>query len=441
MKYRRLTLWGIVILTILALVVDWPKVPLKFNIGTLKVDTVLAGPDIDFNLFGWKIRRELNIKQGLDLQGGTRLVLQADMASIDPAHWEQAHESAKDVIERRVNLWGANEPLVQTSKVGEDYRVVVELPGVKNVEEAKDLIGQTAKLEFREFTDASAAASPYNFPTLENTQSVGLTGKDLKRAQADFNRETSEPVVAFEMTSEGGSKMGEVTKRLVGKPLAIFLDDQPVSWPTVRETITNEGIISGNFTVEEAKKLSVQLNAGALPVPVQVVEERTVGATLGQESVNKSIFAGAVGLVIIVLFMILYYRLPGIIAAGALIIYSLLVLAIFKLIPVTLTLAGIAGFILSIGMAVDANILIFERMREELRANKPRWMAIEIGFSRAWSSIRDSNIASLITCGILYWFGTGIVRNFALTLAIGILVSMFSAIIVTKNFLRLIYKK
>lgn len=427
-------------MTMIALVVDWPKVPVKINLGSLHIDTVIAGPDIDVDFLGMKIRKELNIKEGLDLQGGTRLVLQADMKDIASEDRDKALESARDVIDRRVNLYGVSEPLVQTSKSGNDYRIIAELPGVKDINQAKDLVGKTALLEFREFKEVTPSAQ--EVPTLDNTKETGLTGKDLKSANADFNSQNAEPVVSFKMTPEGGSKFADITKRLVGKPLVIFLDDQAVTWPTVREPITGgEGVISGNFTVDQAKELSIQLNAGALPVPVKIAEERTVGATLGQESVNKSLFAGVIGLAIVIVFMIVYYHLPGILAAGALIIYSLLALALFKLIPVTLTLAGIAGFILSIGMAVDANILIFERMREELRAGKQKKIAMEIGFARAWSSIRDSNVSSLITCGILYGFGTGIVRNFALTLAVGILVSMFSAIVVTKNFLRLIYKK
>ncbi|MCL5411738.1 MAG: protein translocase subunit SecD [Patescibacteria group bacterium] len=440
MKNKRFALWGIVIMTMIALVVDWPKVPVKINLGSLHIDTVIAGPDIDVDFLGMKIRKELNIKEGLDLQGGTRLVLQADMKDIASEDRDKALESARDVIDRRVNLYGVSEPLVQTSKSGNDYRIIAELPGVKDINQAKDLVGKTALLEFREFKEVTPSAQ--EVPTLDNTKETGLTGKDLKSANADFNSQNAEPVVSFKMTPEGGSKFADITKRLVGKPLVIFLDDQAVTWPTVREPITGgEGVISGNFTVDQAKELSIQLNAGALPVPVKIAEERTVGATLGQESVNKSLFAGVIGLAIVIVFMIVYYHLPGILAAGALIIYSLLALALFKLIPVTLTLAGIAGFILSIGMAVDANILIFERMREELRAGKQKKIAMEIGFARAWSSIRDSNVSSLITCGILYGFGTGIVRNFALTLAVGILVSMFSAIVVTKNFLRLIYKK
>jgi len=247
-------------------------------------------------------------------------------------------------------------------------------------------------------------------------------------------------VVRFTLRSDAANKFREVTKRLIGKPLAIFLDDQPISAPTVQSEIGEEGIITG-VTTDEAKRLSIQLSAGALPVKkIDIISEKTIGPTLGRTSIDRSIVAGLVGILVIAAFMLIYYGLPGFLADAALLLYILYVLALFKIIPVTLTLAGIAGFILSIGMAVDANILIFERMREELRAGRSRAQAIEIGFTRAWSSIRDSNVSSLITSGILFWFGTGPVRGFALTLAVGILVSMFTAITITRNFLRLAYR-
>jgi preprotein translocase subunit SecD len=353
-------------------------------------------------------------------------------------------DSAKEVIDRRVNLFGVSEPLVQSSKVGNDYRVIVELPGIKDVNQAKELVGKTAQLQFREYKDPNLAASSSAIPTIDNTKETGVTGKDLKSSHLDYSNSSSggagQPVVNFSLTDEGAKKFGDLTTRLINKPLAVFLDDQLVTAPIVQSPITTgTGVISGNFTVDSAKKLAVQLNAGALPVSIKVVEERTVGASLGQESIAKSLLAGGIGLVIVSFFMIAYYGLPGVLATIALLFYTLYTLALFKLIPVTLTLAGIAGFILSIGMAVDANVLIFERMREEERSGKSRSNSIEIGFARAWSSIRDSNVSSLITAGILYWFGTGSVRGFALTLALGILVSMFTAITLTRNLLRIFY--
>ena len=433
----------IAILTVVAILVDWPAVPVKFSIGKFKVDTVLAGPRINLKLFGASFKRDLDVKLGLDLQGGTSLTLRADVSDIPDADKGKALEAAKEVIARRVNFFGVTEPIVQTSKVGGDYRIIVELPGVTNVDEAKRLVGQTAKLEFREFSDPNTPAG--TMVTLENTKSTGVSGKDLKSANPDFQQSQSAgekggPVVRFTLRSDAANKFREVTKRLIGKPLAIFLDDQPISAPTVQSEIGEEGIITG-VTTDEAKRLSIQLSAGALPVKkIDIITEKTIGPTLGKTSIDRSIIAGLVGILVIAAFMLIYYGLPGFLADAALLLYILYVLALFKIIPVTLTLAGIAGFILSIGMAVDANILIFERMREELRAGRSRAQAIEIGFTRAWSSIRDSNVSSLITSGILFWFGTGPVRGFALTLAVGILVSMFTAITITRNFLRLAYR-
>lgn len=453
MKRPRLVLIFILLVTTAALLIDWPRVPVKFNLGPIKVNQVFAGPSLDFNLFGFRFQRDLDVKLGLDLQGGTDLTLRADMGGIPEDQKDEALEAAREVIERRVNLYGVAEAVIQTSKVGGDHRIIVQLPGVKNIEEAKNLVGQTAKLEFREFIkeeDANSFAVAQVPPaTLENTKETGVSGKDLKNARVDIapgasGQGPSEPVVAFELKSESAGKFGELTKRLLQKPLLIFLDDQFVSGPTVNSQITNEGQITlgQGAPAAAARQLATQLKAGALPVKkIDIISERTVGATLGQESVNRSLVAGLVGLAVVGVFMIFFYHIPGILAVAALGIYTLISLALFKLVPVTLTLAGIAGFILSIGMAVDANILIFERMKEELRAGRTRKQAIEIGFSRAWNSIRDSNVSSLLTTAILFYFGTGQVRGFALTLALGILVSMFTAIMVTRNFLRFVYKE
>lgn len=444
MLRRRLTFVLVLLITILAIVIDWPHTSVKFNLGSFKVDTVLQAPAIDLTGIGLPLRRDGELKLGLDLQGGTRLALQADMGPIATQDRDQALESAKNVIERRVNLFGVSEPVVQSAKVGDDYRVIVELPGIRDVNQAKDLVGRTAQLQFREYIDASASAN--QLPTLENTKETGVTGKDLQSARVDYPGASQgapgQPVVAFSLTGEGTEKFAELTTRLVGQPLAIFLDDQTIGGapPVVQTPITEgAGIISGGFDAAGARQLATQLNAGALPVSIQVVEERTIGASLGQESITKSMIAGAIGLLVVIFFMIAYYGFPGVLASAALILYTAYSLAVFKLWPITLTLAGIAGFILSIGMAVDANILIFERMREELRSGKNRHNSIEIGFARAWTSIRDSNISSLITAVILFWFGSGSVRGFALTLMIGILLSMFTAIILTKNLLRIFY--
>ncbi len=443
MKRPRITLLLIIIITLAALVISWPTTPININAGPLKINTTITHPSIDITIFNTRIQRDFEPKLGLDLQGGIDLTLKADVSGLAEDEKEQAIESVKEVIERRVNSLGVSEPIVQTSKVGEEYRIIIQLPGIEDTEEAKKLVGQTAKLEFREFSEENP--QPGTLPTLENTIATGVDGTDLKKASADFQQAGSTqsqggPVVNFELKGDSAEKFKELTGRLIGKPLVVFLDETAISAPTVQSEISDQGIITG-LTADEAKRLAIQLNAGALPVEsIEIIQERTIGATLGQQSVNKSLLAGAIGLIIVGVFMIAYYGYWGLLASLALIIYSLIVFALFKSIPVTLTLAGIAGFILSVGMAVDANILIFERMKEELRAGRTRVQAVEIGFSRAWNSIRDSNVSSLITSVILFWFGTGSVKGFALALAIGILVSMFTAIIVTRNLLRFIYR-
>jgi len=401
---------------------------------------VLHRPDLDLRIGNMRIYRDLDPKLGLDLQGGAHIVFEADTKDLSETDKDTALESAKTVIERRINLFGATEPVIQTSKVGNSRRIIVEIPGVTNVNDAINLIGQTAQLTFWE-TEASPSAIATQSAFGPFTKKTDLSGKDLRRAQVSFNQNTGAPQVTIDFTTEGGKKFADISSRNVGKQVAMILDNQIISAPVIQEAITGgSAAISGNFTSDTAKALSIELNAGALPVPIKVIEQRTVGATLGNESIQRSLVAGAIGIAIVIVFMIAYYGIPGVLAAAALLIYTLLTFALFKLIPITLTLAGIAGFILSIGMAVDANILIFERMREEMRWGKKRVAAIEAGFSRAWTSIRDSNTSSLITSGVLYYFGTGLVRGFALTLALGIAVSMFSAIVVTRTFLRLIYR-
>ena len=450
MKRPRIVLLVITAITLIALVISWPTIPIKFNLGPLKVDTVLSHPEIDFSIFGLRIQRDLEPKLGLDLQGGIDLTLRADVSELPVDERDEALISAKEIIERRVNSLGVAEPIVQTSKIGDEYRIIVQLPGVEDLEEAKNLVGQTANLEFREFEkeeDAISFTTTFQpAPNLENTIATGVDGTDLRKATVDFqqsggqNQAESGPVVNFQLKGESADKFSELTRRLIEKPLIVFLDEEPISAPTVQSEISDSGIISG-LSADEAKRLAIQLNAGALPVKsIEIIQERFIEATLGQQSVNQSLIAGAIGLLIVGAFMVAFYGFWGVLASVALTIYSLIVFAIFKSVPVTLTLSGIAGFILSVGMAVDANILIFERMKEELRAGKTKVQAVEIGFSRAWNSIRDSNVSSLITSAILFWFGTGSVKGFALALGIGILVSMFTAIVITRNFLRFIYR-
>lgn len=380
---------------------------------------------------------------GLDIQGGVHLTYQADLANIASSEYANSMEAVRDVIERRVNLFGVAEPLVQVEKSGGDWRLVVELAGIRNISEAIRLIGETPYLEFKEQRadeerdrileqikkGEQIFDDPYFIPT-------PLTGRFLKRAQLDFDQTTFEPQISLELTDEGAQIFADITKRNVGKPVAIYLDGAPLSTPVVREEITGgRAQITGSFTPAQAKELVGRLNAGALPVPITLIVQQAVGASLGEESLARNLYAGLVGFLAVAVFMIVWYRLPGMISVLALLLYIAITLAIFKLIPVTLSIAGIAGFILSVGMAVDANILIFERMKEELQRGKMLEEAIHEGFGRAWTSIRDSNISSLITSVILYWLGTSVVRGFALTLGIGIVISMFSAISVTRTLL------
>jgi protein-export membrane protein SecD len=498
---------------------------------------------------------------GLDLQGGTHLVYEADTSKIPAEDRADALDGVRDVIERRVNAFGVAEPIIQTNKSGDTWRVIVELAGVKDVSQAIKMIGETPILEFREenpnknavqeltkeqkaemakynaealtrawkaiadlnkgadfaelakkisddagsaelggdlgwfatgtmvkpFEDAALklsvgkmTKSPVKsdfgyhiikkveekmvdkdgkqvlemrashiliktmsekdfFPPPEEWAVTGLSGKQLKNSSVQFDLNTGEPTVALSFNDEGKTLFAAITERNVGKPVAIFLDGQPISIPRVNEPIRDgNAIISGNFGVAEAKQLSQRLNAGALPVPINLVGQQTIGASLGAASVEKSLFAGLVGFILVAIFMILFYRLPGFLAVLALSLYTVIVLALFKLIPVTMTLAGIAGFILTLGMAVDANILIFSRTKEEVLWGKPLPTAIEEGFRRAWPSIRDSNVTSLISAMILFWFSSSIIKGFALTLSIGVLVSMFSAITVSRILIRLV---
>ncbi len=421
------------------------KLPIKFTIGALKVDTVLAAPRINTSIFGYQITKDFKTHLGLDLQGGTHLVLEADMKDIDAASRDTALESSREVIERRINFFGLSEPTVQTAKVDQSYRIIVELPGISEVDAAVTLIGQTAQLEFREFTEST----PSSIPHLLNTKETGIKGSDLKRASLAFHQTTGKPVVEFELTVDGAKKFGDLTTRLVGRPLAIFLDEVPISWPIIQEPITDgRGIISGSFTKDQAKRLGLQLSAGALPTPVKIIEQRSIGPTLGQESITKSMRAGIIGLLLVILFMVVSYGYIGLLAVAALLIYGVVSFALYRAIPITLTLPGIAGFILSIGMAVDSNILIFERIKEELRNGKSWELAMEQGFGKAWDSIRDANFATIMAALILYnplnssWLPvSGIVRGFALTLGLGVVLSLFTGIVVTRTLIRVLYRR
>lgn len=529
----------------------WPQIEVNQLDGTknLKFRNI---NEIDLVTYGFPF------KLGLDLRGGAHLVYEADVAQIDSSERANSLAGVRDVIERRINALGVSEPVIQTDQVGDKWRVIVELAGVSDVNQAIKMIGETPLLEFKEENGAASQLTAdqqkqlddlnttvrdkaqaildqilaggdfaklakenseddgskdnggfyagvkkgtfvpeyedvlFNklksgevYPKLVESQfgyhiikkeavsgegddlaidtrhillktktatdigvvlepewkATSLTGKQLKKASVELAPNSGIPQVSLEFNSEGSDLFAELTKKNTGKLLAIFLDGQPISIPRVNEPIlSGQAVISGSFTIKDAKLLAQRLNAGALPVPIELISQTTVGATLGSDSVQKSLVAGFWGLILVALFMILYYRLPGALSIIALLIYTVIALALFKLIPVTLTLAGIAGFILSIGMAVDANVLIFERLKEELRAGRDLTTAVEQGFKRAWSSVRDSNVSSLITCAILFWFGSSIVKGFALTLAIGVIISMFSAITITRQLLRLIAK-
>lgn len=430
------------ILVTLAVLVDVPYNG-KFSIPKTKLSFSL--PSVAFP-----------VKFGLDLQGGTELVLHTVMDKIAPEDRDNALESSRQVIERRVNAFGVSEAQVVSAKTGGDRRILVDLPGVSDASQAADLVGKTAQLDFREQPATLSAqeieATKSGLPAIYLFKDTGLTGADLKKAQVTFNAsqnaaQAGSPQVSLQFNGDGAKKFSDITRRNVGKPLAIFLDNQLVEAPNVSQEIDGgNAVITGQFTSDQANKLAIELNAGALPVPVTILSQRSISPTLGKESVSKSLVAGVIGLSIVILYMAFYYGWIGLIADLALIIYTLFVFGIFKtglflIPPVTLTAAGIAGFILSIGMAVDANILIFERMKEERRWGRDSKKALELGFNRAWSSIRDSNISSLITASILYFFGTSLIKGFALTLGIGVLVSMFTAVVVSKTFLRVTTKK
>lgn len=391
---------------------------------------------------------------GLDLTGGTHLIYQADVSGIPESEVHDAMESLRDVIERRVNLFGVAEPLVQVEQSsvfaegGTQERLIVELPGVTDVDEAIRMIGQTPLLEFKLYDPDGSLRSSVATTTIATTSpgfdeywDVGFTGRFIEHAQLDFRSAVgtgagSEPTVVVNFNSEGTALFAELTRTYTGEQLAIFLDGELLSQPVIQEEISGgAATISGNFDAAEARELVRDLNFGALPVPIVLVNTQSIGASLGEETIEKGVVAGLIGLAIVAVFMILWYRVPGIVSVISLTCYVVLMLALFKLIPITLTAAGVAGFIISIGMAVDANVLIFERLKEELKLGKKLDHAIRDGFARAWLPIRDGNISSILTAIVLYWFGTSIVKGFALTFGLGVMVSMFTAIVVTRAFM------
>jgi len=384
---------------------------------------------------------------GLDLSGGTQLVYRAKTENLSSTDTADAMASLRDTIERRVNLFGVSEPIVQTQTGGTfagslEQRLLVELPGVTDTQKAIELIGQTPVLEFRllKKDKENSLAEMTATTTDKYFEPTVLSGKNLKSAQLQFQQQVggvpNEPVVVLNFDATGGKLFAKLTRENVGRSFGIFLDGLPISVPVIREAITGgSAVISGNFTPAGAKELARNLNYGALPVGIELLSTESVSGTLGGEAVNRGIASGLWGVGAVIVFMILFYRLPGLVASLALLFYVFAVLALFQIIPVTLTAAGIAAFILSIGMAVDANILIFERTKEELAAGKSVAEATHDGFARAWNSIRDSNTSSLITAVILFWLGTSLVKGFALVFGIGVLVSMLTAISISRTLL------
>lgn len=409
-----------------------------------------------FDFFGFR-----PFRLGLDLRGGSHLIYEAEMSNLPVGDIKEAMSALRAVIERRINAFGVAEPVIQIETVGlgadAKRRLIVELPGVTDLNEALKLIDLTPVLEFKtERPDGpekeaiqaayqeAAAALEAGEPLPENSLfqqdpefvSTQLSGRYLKRARVDFGQQSLNPSISLEFDQTGGEIFAALTKANLNKRIGIYLDGQLLSAPVVREEIRDgRAEITGQFTLTEARELVRNLNLGALPVPIKLVSTETVGATLGQEAFDRGVRAGIIGLAVVAAFMILWYRLSGLVAVVSLAIYIVLVLAIFKLLPVTLTAAGIAGFILSLGIAVDANVLIFERLKEELHKREHLHEAIREGFARAWLSIRDSNLSSIISALILFWFGTSLIKGFALTLFIGIAVSMFTAITITRTFL------
>ncbi|HEY0979735.1 MAG TPA: protein translocase subunit SecD [Candidatus Paceibacterota bacterium] len=386
-------------------------------------------------LLGWYVLSPGHpIKLGLDLAGGTELIYRADTSLVE-TDVPGALNSLREVIERRVNLFGVAEPLVQLEQSSAvagavENRLLVELPGVTDVQAAVDAIGKTPALEFRLAT-TTASGTPEFLPT-------ALTGRYLKKADLQFGSQSgvgiaNEPIVLLTFTEEGAALFEQLTRDNIGNTLAIFLDGEPISTPVIREAIPGGvATVSGGFTPEEARELVRNLNFGALPVPIELIGSGAVGPTLGAEAFEEGLLASGIGFALVALFMIAWYRLPGLIASLALVIYVVMTVALIKFIPITLTTSGIAGFILSIGMAVDANILIFERMKEELRRGVAAREALRIGFARAWTAIRDGHFTMIISSAILFWVGTSIVQGFALVFGLGVIASLISAVFITR---------
>src|SRR4030043_2194923 len=384
----------LILIIFLVLVASYISLPPKFSLFGKN----LTRPDLNLKIGNLTLQRSFDLHLGLDLAGGSQLIFQADMSNIPADKQSTALNGVKNIIENRVNLFGISEPNVQTSVFEGKNRIIVELPGISDTQQAASLIGKTAQLVFEEIQEVPGVKGATPSATLVATN---LTGADLQSAQVVFDSQTGNPAISLQFTKEGGDKFAEITGRNVDKQLPIVLDNQIISAPVVQGQITGGNAqITGSFSIDEAKQLAIQLNAGALPIPVTLVQETTIGATLGAKSVKQSILAGGVGVAMVGLFMIVAYGGLGLVADVGLFVFAVVTLALYKLIPVTLTLPGIAGFMLSIGMAVDSNILIFERYKEE-KGKRSVANALEVSFGRAWDSIRDANVATIITSIVL----------------------------------------
>lgn len=426
----------------LTLIIDWPTVTIY--------GTTLHGPDLE-QITNNQLTRRLDIILGLDLQGGTYVALKGDMEGISEEERQDKLDATRSVIKNRVDQFGVSEANVYTSVLGDEHRIIVELPGAgENVEEQIDILRQTANLEFwsekpfEETINLQADNQPQVFqdPLTQYFNPSDVSGSDLKTASAVRDSTTGEGYeIQLEFTNDGADKFNTLALSTIGRRIAIVLDGIPISQPVVNSDYGQGGNdkfvrITGSFSREAAESLAIQLRGGALPIPVEIVEQRTVEPTLGADALAKSLLAGLIGVVLLMAFMVYLYREYGIIADGALLIYILLNIALYKFIPITLTLAGVAGFIFSVGVAVDANILIFERMLEEIRDGRSKLKAAKLAFDKAWPSIRDSNGSTLMTCFILFYFGTSSVKAFAISLAIGVIIGLFTAVTITRNFMQ-----
>ena len=446
MKSRRV-LTIIFLLTILGLWIDWPRqTAVHFNFKQVRINWRFQKPKLAFSLAGKHFSLPEKLPKGLDLAGGVHLVFQAKMGKIPPKDRRAAWQALEENIHHRVDAFGLGEVAIRRVREGNNYRLTVDIPGDVNPQQAVALIGKTAQLDFRLVAPVATVSAKGKQVIFQQT---GLTGAYLQGARVEFNRQTGKPYIGLMFNAAGAKKFAEITRQHVGQRLAVFLDKRLLMAPEIKEPILNgQAMVSGNFQLKEAKEIVSQLNAGALPVPLDLIEQQRVSPTLGKESVQRAFRAGAAGVIIESLFMLLVYGWLGFLALLGLAVYGILSFMLYKILPVTLTMPGIAGFLLSLGMAVDANILIFERMKEELRSGKPWRLAMELGFGRAWDSIRDANACTLITSFVLFnpfdWHflnTAGMVRGFALTLGLGVLLELFTSIIVVRAIMRVLYHR